>query len=222
MTPSWDERLARMIDHTVLKPTTSDDDVRRLCAEVKTYGFAAAVVPPCYVALAVREMAESPIPVCSIVSFPLGSNTPEGKADEASRLLDAGCGEVDMVMNVGAFLSGRHDVVKEEVGRVVTACRGKAILKLIIETAYLDEEAVKLAAGIGAEGGVDFVKTSTGFGPRGASVEDVRLIKSVVQDRAEVKASGGIRTRAFALALVEAGATRIGSSTSLDLISASA
>ena len=218
MTPTWDHELAAMIDHTVLKPTASDEDIRLLCDEVKTYGFAAAVVPPCYVAQAVRHMEGSPIPVCSIVSFPLGSNSPAGKAEEAARLIDDGCREVDMVMNIGAFLSGHHDVTRDEVRRAAGACRGRAILKLIIETAYLDGDAIKLAASIAVDGGVDVVKTSTGFGPRGASVEDVKLIKSVVHDGAGVKASGGIRTREFALALVEAGATRIGCSTSLDLI----
>lgn len=223
MTPAkfWDKDLARYIDHTTLSPTTTDADVRLVCEEAAHYGFAAVVVPPVYVLPAVNALVASNVstPVCSVVSFPLGFHSAPAKADEAKRIIDSGATEVDMVMNVGAFLAGYHMAVRAEVEAVVSVCKGRALVKLIIETAYLDEAGIIAATKIGVESGVDFVKTSTGFAPRGASEKDVTLIKSVCRGRVGVKAAGGIRDRECARRLIEAGATRLGCSTSVQVVS---
>lgn len=214
----WDKQLAGMIDHTLLRADATEGDVRTLCEETLRYRFASAVVFPFYVTVANELLKGSGIPVCSVVSFPFGSHTPVEKALMAESLLSSGVGEIDMVMNIGAFLTGNMDVIKEELESVGSLCRGHTLVKLIIETACLDRKKIVKAVELGIEGGVDFIKTSTGMASSGASVEDVALIASTVGDHAGVKASGGIRSREFALALVEAGATRIGCSRSQELI----
>ncbi len=216
---NWNRSLARMIDHTMLKPGATEDDIRRACREACAYRFAAVVVPPCYVAVAVAETGGKGLPVCSVVSFPFGWDGRDEKLRQTEVLLRAGADEVDVVMSVSKFLSGQHGAVAQETTDIAALCKGQAVVKLIIETACLDASQIALASALGVEAGVDFIKTSTGFSHRGATVEDVRVIKSAVGDRVGIKASGGIRTRAQAEALIEAGATRLGSSTSVDLVS---
>jgi len=218
---SWDKDLAATIDHTMLSPTTTDADVQRVCEETARYGFAAVVVPPVYVLPAVNALAalRSPTPVCSVVSFPLGFHSAPAKVDEAKRVIDSGATEVDMVMNIGAFLAGYQMAVRSEVESVVSACEGRAVVKLIIETAYLDDVGIVSATKIGVESGVDFVKTSTGFAGRGASENDVTLIRSACGGKVGIKAAGGIRDRQFAWKLIETGATRLGCSASVDVVS---
>jgi deoxyribose-phosphate aldolase len=215
---SWDAQLAAMIDHTLLKPEAAETDIVRLCQEAIAHRFAAVVVQPFYVPVAAGRLSGSGIPVCSVVAFPFGAHPPEQKALESRILLEAGAGEIDMVMNIGAFLSGNYDVIRAELDQVVSVCRGTAVSKLIIETACLDREGIVRAAGMGCEAGFDFIKTSTGYASRGASLNDIELIRSAVGTRSGIKASGGIKTREGALELIKAGATRIGCSASLNII----
>jgi len=214
----WNRQLARIIDHTILKVGTTSEDVRSACREACVYRFAAVVVPPCYVPLAVAETGGKGIPVCSVVSFPFGWDTRDEKLRQIEALLRAGADEIDVVMNVSMFLAGRHDVVENETRDITALCKGRAIVKLIVETACLSSSQIALASSLGVEAGADFIKTSTGFSSRGAAVEDVVIIKSTVGDRAGIKASGGIRSREQAESLVRAGATRLGCSASLQVI----
>lgn len=215
---NWNKQLARLIDHTVLGKDAAEEDVRRGCREACRYRFAAIVVPPNFVDLAVRETGGKGVRVCSVVSFPSGEDASDDKLAQTEALLRAGADELDVVMNVPAFLSGRRDAVAQETSRITARCKGRALVKLIIETARLDPEQIALASVLGVEAGADFIKTSTGFAGRGATVEDVQLIKAAVDGRAGIKASGGIRTRAQAEALIAAGATRLGSSASVQIV----
>ena len=212
-----DAHLAGMIDHTVLKSSTTEVDVERVCSEAQTYGFAAVVVPPCFARMAAEIKGRGGPVVCSVAGFPFGWETQTEKLRQAESLLAAGAGEIDVVMNIGAFLSGRTEVVKTETRALANLLSGHAVFKLIIETAYLDDDGIRQAALLGAGAGVDFIKTSTGFARRGATPGDVRIIASAVGKDIGVKAAGGIRTRAEADALVAAGATRLGCSVSVDL-----
>ncbi len=215
---NWDKQLARIIDHTILKPNATENDVRRVCREACTYRFAAVVVPPCYVPAAVRETGGKGIPVCSVVSFPFGWDSSDEKLRQTEALLRQGADEVDVVMNVSRFIAGDHEYIRKETAAIKALCGENVVVKLIIETACLDASQIATAASFGVEAGVDFIKTSTGYSSRGATVEDVQLIKSAVKDRAGIKAAGGIRTRAQAESLVSAGATRLGCSTSVQLV----
>ena len=217
---NWDMRLARIIDHTILRPDATEDEVRRVCREACDYHFAAVVVPPCYVPLAVRATGGKGVPVCSVVSFPFGWDTTEHKLRQTEALLQAGVDEIDVVMNITRFLSGDHAVVRKEAAEIAALCGEEVAVKLIIETACLSEEQIALAASLGVEGGARFIKTSTGYARRGATVDDVRVIKAAVEERAGIKAAGGIRTRTQAEALVQAGATRLGCSASVDVVCA--
>jgi deoxyribose-phosphate aldolase len=212
-----DKRLAGMIDHTILKSNATDADVERVCLETVRHGFAAAVVPPCFVRAAADLVEDRGPSVCSVVGFPFGWERIAEKMYEAETLINAGATEIDAVMNVGAFLSGDFDAVANEAMSLRGLIAERAVFKLIIETAYLDEDGIRRAASIGAEARADFIKTSTGFAPRGGTPEDVRIIASVVGRDVGIKAAGGIRTRAQADELVAAGATRLGCSSSLDL-----
>ena len=217
MVDKSDARLAGMIDHTILKSSTTEADVEKVCSEAKSYGFAAVVVPPSFVRMAAEITGRSAPAVCSVAGFPFGWETQAEKLRQAESLLAAGAVEVDVVMNIGAFLSGRTDVVETEARALAGLLSGNAVFKLIIETAYLDDDGIGRAALLGAGAGVDFIKTSTGFAPRGATRGDVRIIASAVGKKVGIKAAGGIRTRAEADALVAAGATRLGCSVSVDL-----
>ncbi|MCX5752668.1 MAG: deoxyribose-phosphate aldolase [Candidatus Krumholzibacteria bacterium] len=207
-------KLNRLIDHTLLKPEATEYDIVRLAREAIEYDFYSACVNTHYVPLVARELAGTNVKVCSIAGFPLGAVDAAVKAFEAGRAVAAGAHEIDMVMNVGALKSGALDFTREDIAGVVAACRERAIVKVIIEAALLTDEEKRAACRLAKAAGARFVKTSTGFGPPGASVRDVEIMREAVGPGFGIKASAGIRTAAFALELIEAGATRIGTSAS--------
>lgn len=209
---------ARIIDHTLLKPEATYNDVERLCFEAREHGFASVCVNPAYVHLAVRLLGEGPVKVCTVVGFPLGATTYKVKAEEAKEAVDSGATEVDMVINVGALKSGFYNLVYQEIKAVVEAASCQALTKVIIETCLLNTEEKIKACLLAQYAGADFVKTSTGFGKAGATTEDVALMRQVVGGELGVKASGGIRDLATAEAMVKAGANRLGASAGVKII----
>ena len=209
-------QLAKLIDHTLLRPTATPADFARLFSEAVTYRFWSACVPPSMVAAAARRLRGSGVKVCTVVGFPLGFSSAASKRDEALLAIEDGADEIDMVMNIGAFKGGDRAAVRREVEEVARACGAeKKVLKVIIECCYLTDEEKVDAARIAGRAGADFVKTSTGFGPGGATVEDVALLHETLHGSAKVKASGGISTLAKALGMINAGAERIGTSSSV-------
>ncbi|MHA1653606.1 MAG: deoxyribose-phosphate aldolase [Candidatus Thorarchaeota archaeon] len=211
------EQLAKMIDHTELKPNATEERIRNLCSEAIEHGFGAVCVNGCNVQTAAKMLDGSGVAVCSVVGFPLGAMATSAKAYEARTAVEDGAAEIDMVLNVGALKSRNLDYVRNDIAAVVAAVPS-AIVKVILETGYLEEDEIVLACRLAEEAGAHFVKTSTGFGPRGATVEDVRLMRKTVGDRLGVKAAGGIRTFEDAVAMIEAGATRIGASRGIDIL----
>lgn len=208
--------VAALIDHTLLKANATQSQITQLCEEAKQFAFASVCVNPAYVALAKQILKDSPVKVCTVVGFPLGATTPYAKAQETLDAVRNGAEEIDMVINVGALKSGDYETIREEIRAVKEACQGR-ILKVILETALLtDEEKVK-ACEIARDVGADFVKTSTGFGPGGATVEDVALMRRTVGLGLGVKASGGVRDLKTAIDMVRAGANRIGASASVKI-----
>jgi deoxyribose-phosphate aldolase len=207
-------QLAKLIDHTLLKPDTTKDDIIRLCKEAKKYAFWSVCVNPCYVSLASEILKNSNVKVCTVVGFPLGANTSDVKTYEAEKAVNEGASEVDMVMNIGALKSGDYELVKKDIGNVVECVKSQkgTIVKVIIETGLLTNKEKVLACKLVKGAGADFVKTSTGFYAHGATVHDVRLIRKTVGEYFGVKASGGIKTYEDAVKLIRAGATRIGTS----------
>lgn len=203
--------LAARIDHTVLRPDATRAEVLRICEEAVPYGFTVVFVPPCYAAEAVKALAGRPVRVGIPVGFPHGMQTTAAKVGEAVEAVGLGVTVLDMVMNVSRLKSGDAALVRDDIAAVVQATPG-AEHKVILETGYLTREEKLLACRLAIEAGADYVKTSTGFGPGGATVEDVQVLVQAVAGRAKVKASGGIRTLAAALALLDAGADRIGTS----------
>ncbi|BDX49091.1 deoxyribose-phosphate aldolase [Enterococcus faecalis] len=211
--------LNRMIDHTILKPEATEAAVQKIIDEAKEYNFFSVCINPCWVAFASEQLADTDVAVCTVIGFPLGANTPEVKAYEATDAIKNGANEVDMVINIGALKSQQYDYVRQDIQGVVDAAKGKALVKVIIETALLtDEEKVK-ACELAKEAGADFVKTSTGFSTGGAKVADIRLMRETVGPDMGVKASGGVHNAEEALAMIEAGATRIGASTGVAIVS---
>ncbi|EKB7627722.1 deoxyribose-phosphate aldolase [Enterococcus faecalis] len=211
--------LNRMIDHTILKPEATEAAVQKIIDEAKEYNFFSVCINPCWVAFASEQLADADVAVCTVIGFPLGANTPEVKAYEAADAIKNGANEVDMVINIGALKSQQYDHVRQDIQGVVDAAKGKALVKVIIETALLtDEEKVK-ACELAKEAGADFVKTSTGFSTGGAKVADIRLMRETVGPDMGVKASGGVHNAEEALAMIEAGATRIGASTGVAIVS---
>ncbi|QOG32730.1 deoxyribose-phosphate aldolase [Enterococcus faecalis] len=211
--------LNRMIDHTILKPEATEAAVQKIIDEAKEYNFFSVCINPCWVAFASEQLANTDVAVCTVIGFPLGANTPEVKAYEAADAIKNGANEVDMVINIGALKSQQYDHVRQDIQGVVDAAKGKALVKVIIETALLtDEEKVK-ACELAKEAGADFVKTSTGFSTGGAKVADIRLMRETVGPYMGVKASGGVHNAEEALAMIEAGATRIGASTGVAIVS---
>ncbi|MBN1886082.1 MAG: deoxyribose-phosphate aldolase [Candidatus Krumholzibacteriota bacterium] len=204
--------LNRMIDHTLLKPEAVERDIVRICDEAKEHDFFSVCVNTHWVPVVSRELAGTRIAVCSIAGFPLGAASSAAKACEAERAVADGAREIDMVMNVGELKAGRNTVVRKDIAGVVAVCGDEALVKVIIEAALLEDEEKRRACALAVEAGAAFVKSSTGFGPPGATVEDIRLMRGAVGPDVGVKASAGIRTAAFALELVEAGANRIGTS----------
>ena len=211
--------LNRMINHTILKPEATEAAVQKIIDEAKEYNFFSVCINPCWVAFASEQLADTDVAVCTVIGFPLGANTPEVKAYEAADALKNGANEVDMVINIGALKSQQYDHVRQDIQGIVDAAKGKALVKVIIETALLtDEEKVK-ACELAKEAGADFVKTSTGFSTGGAKVADIRLMRETVGPDMGVKASGGVHNAEEALAMIEAGATRIGASTGVAIVS---
>ncbi|GAB3582081.1 2-deoxyribose-5-phosphate aldolase [Hymenobacter daeguensis] len=212
--------LAARIDHTLLRPDATEAQILQLCDEAAAHGFATVCVPPCYVALAASKLAGTPIGICTVIGFPLGYSASSVKFKEAEVALYDGATELDMVINLSALKSGKAEAIQAEILDLADLCHvHQALLKVIIETALLSEEEIELACRLCVEGEADFVKTSTGFASRGASVADVELMRRVLPETMRIKAAGGIRTREAAEALVAAGADRIGSSNSIALIS---
>jgi len=211
--------VARYIDHTNLKAYASREDVVRLCEEAKRYGFYAVCVNPYRVKVAKEALRGTDVKVVSVIGFPLGATPTEVKVFEAEKAIEAGADELDMVINIGALKDGDLEYVKNDIASVVEKAHASGVLvKVIIETCYLTDEEKVTACKLAMEAGADFVKTSTGFGSGGATVEDVRLMKSVVGDKMGVKAAGGIRTYEQAVKMIEAGATRIGTSSGVSIV----
>ncbi|KQC48120.1 deoxyribose-phosphate aldolase [Geobacillus stearothermophilus] len=211
--------IANMIDHTLLKPEATKEQIVQLCAEAKQYGFASVCVNPSWVKTAARELSGTDVRVCTVIGFPLGATTPETKAFETKNAIENGAREVDMVINIGALKSGADDWVERDIRAVVEAAAGKALVKVIIETALLTDDEKVRACQLAVKAGADYVKTSTGFSGGGATVEDVALMRKTVGDNVGVKASGGVRDRKTAEAMIEAGATRIGTSSGVAIVS---
>ena len=203
--------IAKYIDYTLLKATATPADIEKLCSEAKQYGFFSVCVNSGYVPLAVEQLKGSKVKVCTVVGFPLGAMSTQAKLYETSVALTQGAQEIDMVLNVGLFLSGNVAKVLEEIA-LLKQETGDRVLKVIIETCYLNDEQKRLASQVCVDAGADFVKTSTGFGTGGATLADVQLIKEVVGDRAKIKASGGIRDKQTALQYISLGVDRIGAS----------
>jgi deoxyribose-phosphate aldolase len=214
------EELAKMIDSTNVKATATKEEIERLCKEAIQYGFRCAVVNPFYVGFAAKLLKDSDVKVCSTVGFPFGVSLTEIKALEAVKAVEDGAEELDMVINLSALKSGDYDFVKRDIIAVLDAKRlsNELIVKVIIETAYLTKDEKIIACKLVKEAGADFVKTSTGLFEKGATIEDVRLMRRTVGKDIGVKAAGGIRTYADAVAVVKAGANRIGTSTATAII----
>lgn len=212
------KNLAKYIDHTLLKPDTTQEEIEQLLKEAKEYGFASVCVNPYWVSYSADFLKEANVKVCTVIGFPLGATTTETKVFETIQAIENGATEVDMVINIGELKSGNEDNVHQDIISVVKAAEGKALTKVIIETSLLtDEEKVK-ACELAKSAGADFVKTSTGFSGGGATEADIKLMRNTVGSQMGIKASGGVRTRQVALSMIEAGATRIGASAGIDII----
>ncbi|MGI5920084.1 MAG: deoxyribose-phosphate aldolase [Christensenellales bacterium] len=210
--------LAKYIDHTLLKPEASQEQIRKVCDEAKKYHFASVCVNPSYIEFVAQQLEGSGVKPCVVIGFPLGATLPEVKAAETSAVIGLGAKEVDMVVNIGAIKSGDWHLVKRDIEAVVNAAKGRALVKVIIETCLLtDEEKVKVCT-IAKMAGADFVKTSTGFSTGGATVEDVALMRRTVGPTMGVKASGGVRDYDSAVAMIKAGATRLGTSSGAKIV----
>lgn len=215
-----DSGIAALLDHTLLKPDATYDEIKKLCDEAVKHSFAAVCVQPCHVRLVAERLdrAGSRVKACSVAGFPQGANRSDAKAFEARKAVGDGAREVDMVINVGALRSGDYRYVENDIRGVVEACGRGVVTKVILETGYINNEEIIKACALAKAAGANYVKTSTGFGPRGASVEDIRLMRKVVGEEMGVKAAGGIRTAEDVRKMVEAGATRIGTSASIKII----
>lgn len=212
------KQIARMIDHTLLKPDAVKSEIEALCKEAREYGFASVCVNPCWVKLCAELLKGSEVKVCTVIGFPLGAASPETKAFETRQAIADGAGEVDMVINIGALKDRDTGTVEHDIRAVTDAAAGKALVKVIIETSLLTDEEKRLACELAVKAGADFVKTSTGFSGGGATVQDIKLMRDAVGPDIGVKASGGVRDKESALAMIEAGATRIGASAGVSIV----
>ncbi len=212
------EPLAKMIDHTLLKANASEEEIINLANEAKQYQFASVCVNPTWVQTAAKILQGTEVKVCTVIGFPLGAATSEVKAFETKNAIENGATEVDMVLNIGALKDNKLVVVEADIRAVVEAAKGKALTKVIIETSLLTDEEKVQACNLAVKAGADFVKTSTGFSTGGATVADITLMRKIVGPNIGVKASGGIRDRESALAMVKAGATRIGASAGISIV----
>jgi deoxyribose-phosphate aldolase len=204
------EQLAKTIDHSLLKPEMTEAEVIAGCELARAYHVASVCVKPCHVALAAGLLKGSDVAVGTVIGFPHGSSTTAIKAAEARQAIADGAVELDMVINIGELRSGHADYAKEDIRAVVEAAKGKALVKVILENAYLTDEEKALACRLVEAAGADFVKTSTGFAPSGATIEDLRLMRASVGPRVQVKAAGGVRTLDAILAVIDTGTTRVG------------
>ncbi|HCM29178.1 MAG TPA: deoxyribose-phosphate aldolase [Treponema sp.] len=218
MPKEWNKaNIAKTIDHTVLKATATAEQIRELCAEARAHRFASVCVNPRWVTLAAKELSGSEVLTCAVIGFPLGANAPETKAEEARLAVKQGAHEVDMVIDLGSMKAGDHKAVEDDIRGVVKAA-GKATVKVIIETCYLSDDEKRIACELAKKAGAHFVKTSTGFGTGGATIEDVKLMRKAVGDSMKIKASGGIRSYHDAISMLEAGADRLGSSSGVSIV----
>jgi deoxyribose-phosphate aldolase len=216
-----DPSIACLIDHTLLRPEATRDDITKVCREARKYNFASVCINPYWVPRVAAELAGSPVKVCTVIGFPLGATSTEAKVAETEAALRVGAQEIDMVQNVGALRSGDHDAVKADIAAVVEVThRAGGIVKVILETALLDDSQKVTACMLAKMAKADFVKTSTGFGPSGATAHDVELMRMTVGPEMGVKASGGIRTLEDVKKMAAAGATRIGASASVKIVEA--
>jgi len=214
-----DLKLAKLIDHTLLKPDATQQEIAQLCFEARKYGFASVCINPSWVPLCSQLLKDSPVKVCTVIGFPLGATAPEVKAFEAENAIKQGATEIDMVINIGALKARDLEVVAKDIRGVVNASHARgAIVKVIIETVLLTDEEKTIACLLSKEAGADFVKTSTGFAGGGATVNDVALMRRTVGPDMGVKASGGVRTFEDAENMIKAGATRIGASAGVKII----
>lgn len=212
-------KIANLIDHTALKPGVTKEEILKLTAEAKEYGFYSVCVNPTWVAEAAKQLEGSDVDVCTVIGFPLGANTTEVKVFETTDAITNGATEVDMVINIGALKSKEDDQVLNDIQKVVEAAKGKALVKVIIETCLLTDEEKVRACELAVKAGTDYVKTSTGFSTGGATIEDIALMRKTVGEKIGVKASGGIHSKADVEAMVKAGATRIGASAGVAIVS---
>ena len=203
--------MNKYMDSTLLRSSATREEIEKLCSDAKEYSFATVCVNPCYVSLANELLKDSDVKVCTVIGFPLGSNTTKIKVEEAKDAIKNGADELDMVINVGVLKDKNYDYIKNEILELRKATENK-VLKVIVETCYLDEDEIAVMTKICNETGVDFIKTSTGFGTRGASLEDIEIINKYKDDKLKVKASGGIRTKEDAIKYINLGVSRIGTS----------
>ncbi|NHC41665.1 deoxyribose-phosphate aldolase [Bacillus sp. MM2020_1] len=210
--------FAKLIDHTLLLADTNEKEIIKLCQEAKQYGFASAVVNPAWVSLSAELLSASDVNVCTVIGFPLGANTPETKAFETKNAIENGAVEVDTVINIGALKDKNDALVEEDIRSVVDAAKGKALVKVIIESCLLTNEEKVRACELSVKAGADYVKTSTGFSLHGATVEDVAIMRRAVGPNIGVKASGGVKNIEDMKAMVDAGATRIGTSSAIKIL----
>ncbi|MGP4061661.1 deoxyribose-phosphate aldolase [Halobacillus sp. H74] len=213
-----EQNLAKMIDHTQLKPDTQKEKITQICQEAKEHSFASVCVNPHWVEYCHELLKDTDVKVCTVIGFPLGATTKETKAFETKQAIEKGATEIDMVINVGELKSGNKELVQQDIEAVVRESEGKAIVKVIIETSLLDEEEKVTASELAKAAGADFVKTSTGFSGGGATVEDISLMRKTVGPEMGVKASGGVRDYEGAKTMIEAGATRIGASSGIAIV----
>lgn len=212
------KNIGSMIDHTLLKPEATSEMIETLCKEAKEYGFFSVCVNPYYVKQVKEELKGSEVKIATVIGFPLGNTTKEVKAFESSEAIKNGADELDMVINIAALKNRDYDVVEKDIKAVVDAANGSALVKVIIETCLLNDDEKKKACEIAKSAGADFVKTSTGFSTGGATEEDVKLMRETVGENLGVKASGGIRDYETAKKMVNAGASRIGASSSVKIV----
>ncbi len=209
--------MNEFLDSTMLKSTTTKDDIKKLCLDAMEYGFATVCISPCYVSYASELLKDSKVGVCTVIGFPLGANTTKIKVEEAVDAINNGATEIDMVINVGYLKDKDYEYIKNEILEIKKVVNNKT-LKVIIETCYLDEDEIRIMTEICNDTLVDYIKTSTGFGSRGASLDDIKIINKYRNDKLKVKASGGIRTREDAEKYIELGVNRIGTSNAVKIM----
>ena len=209
--------MNRYIDSTLLKSTSTKEEIEKLCEDAKKYEFATVCINPCYVSYASKLLKDTKVKVCTVIGFPLGANTTRIKKEEAMDAVSNGAEEIDMVINVGYLKDKDYSYIKNEIKEIKDSINGKT-LKVIIETCYLDEDEIKIMTEICNETGVDFIKTSTGFGTRGASLNDIEIINRYKNDKLKVKAAGGIRTKEDAEKYIKLGVSRIGTSNAVKMM----